>query len=303
MAFDKVIDSAVLEADLTSVADAIRKKGGTSETLSFPDGFVSAVEAISGGMELNFEVVGNPKPSAPKENTIWINTDTDITEWRIAKDNPFIVDGINQATGGEVWIVSNEQKITVEFNALKKNGIQAYLGTVKQYVNNRWIPVTSMCYQNGEWIMLSEAWNGVLFDNGDQYESITGGWTSSGYNYTHDNYGSSAKGTVTIGDTISASFASGSGKFGIAGTANLIDLTGITYIKCTASDAETAFLCIHTSKTYSALDDLIARKGIQEDEPTILDVSGMDYPCYVILHVHSGGGVTRKFNVSKIWTE
>ena len=49
MAFDKVIDSAVLDADLTAVADAIRSKGGTSEPLAFPDGFVNAVEGISAG--------------------------------------------------------------------------------------------------------------------------------------------------------------------------------------------------------------------------------------------------------------
>lgn len=33
-------------ADLTSVANAIRTKGGTSGALSFPNGFISAVEAI-----------------------------------------------------------------------------------------------------------------------------------------------------------------------------------------------------------------------------------------------------------------
>lgn len=38
---------AVNRADLISVADAIRSKGGTSEALAFPDGFVSAVEAIT----------------------------------------------------------------------------------------------------------------------------------------------------------------------------------------------------------------------------------------------------------------
>lgn len=49
MALDKVIDSAVLDAGLTSVADAIRAKGGTSEQLAFPNGFVSAVEGIQAG--------------------------------------------------------------------------------------------------------------------------------------------------------------------------------------------------------------------------------------------------------------
>ena len=40
---------AVNHADLAAVADAIRAKGGTSEALSFPDGFVSAVQAIQAG--------------------------------------------------------------------------------------------------------------------------------------------------------------------------------------------------------------------------------------------------------------
>ena len=51
MAYDKIVDSAVLDAGLTSVADAIRQKGGTSASLSFPQGFVDAIGEISGGGE------------------------------------------------------------------------------------------------------------------------------------------------------------------------------------------------------------------------------------------------------------
>lgn len=49
MAYDKVVDSAVLDAGLTSIADAIRTKGGTSSTMSFPDGMASAIAAIPTG--------------------------------------------------------------------------------------------------------------------------------------------------------------------------------------------------------------------------------------------------------------
>lgn len=49
MALDKLVDSTQLDADLTSIANAIRTKGGTSAQLAFPQGFVSAIEAISGG--------------------------------------------------------------------------------------------------------------------------------------------------------------------------------------------------------------------------------------------------------------
>ena len=46
MALDKLVDSAALDANLTSVANAIRAKGGTSGQMAFPTGFVAAVEAI-----------------------------------------------------------------------------------------------------------------------------------------------------------------------------------------------------------------------------------------------------------------
>ena len=36
-------------SDLTSVANAIRTAGGTSASLAFPAGFISAIQAIGGG--------------------------------------------------------------------------------------------------------------------------------------------------------------------------------------------------------------------------------------------------------------
>ena len=49
MALDKVVDSAVLDADMKSVADAIRAKAGTTDLLEWPDGFKAAVEGIRTG--------------------------------------------------------------------------------------------------------------------------------------------------------------------------------------------------------------------------------------------------------------
>lgn len=50
MAIDKAIDSGVLDANLTTVAQAIREKGGTMQPLAFPAGFKSAIEAIETGI-------------------------------------------------------------------------------------------------------------------------------------------------------------------------------------------------------------------------------------------------------------
>lgn len=49
MSVDKLVDSTQLDADLTSVANAIRTKGGTSASLAFPADFVSAIAAIPSG--------------------------------------------------------------------------------------------------------------------------------------------------------------------------------------------------------------------------------------------------------------
>ena len=49
MSVDKLVDSTQLDSDLTSVANAIRTKGGTSAQLAFPADFVSAITAIPSG--------------------------------------------------------------------------------------------------------------------------------------------------------------------------------------------------------------------------------------------------------------
>ena len=51
MAYRKVNDNS-----LSSVADAIRSKGGTSDALVFPDGLVTAIQAIQTGTELKIVV-------------------------------------------------------------------------------------------------------------------------------------------------------------------------------------------------------------------------------------------------------
>ena len=58
MALDKVVDSATLDAQLTSIADAIRSKGGTTDQLTLA-GMVDAINAIqigSGGTGLAYDM-------------------------------------------------------------------------------------------------------------------------------------------------------------------------------------------------------------------------------------------------------
>lgn len=97
----------------------------------------------SGG--LNFQVIGGTTaPSNPKENMIWVNTSTKITSYIFSATKP-------TGSAGMVWI-STGTSSTVEFNALKKNGIQVYPISAKQYINGVWVNKTAMSYQGCKWV-------------------------------------------------------------------------------------------------------------------------------------------------------
>ena len=61
--------------DLTKVASAIREKGGTSDPLVYPDGFVTAIKAIQTG--------GGTKPGAPGDITFYDYDGTIVTSWTL----------------------------------------------------------------------------------------------------------------------------------------------------------------------------------------------------------------------------
>ena len=61
--------------DLTKVAAAIREKGGTSDSLVYPDGFVTAIQAIKTGTT----------PGAPGDITFYDYDGTIVTSWTLAE--------------------------------------------------------------------------------------------------------------------------------------------------------------------------------------------------------------------------
>ena len=141
MANYKLVNADQLDSDLQAIANAIREKDGTTAKLSFPAGMESAISNI-----FNFTVVGGTTaPSSPKENTIWVQTDVDITSWVFSATEPA------EPVEGMVWIVTGTTS-NVEFNALKKNEIQVYPKSAKQYDSGVWERVTSMVYQSGEFV-------------------------------------------------------------------------------------------------------------------------------------------------------
>lgn len=98
----------------------------------------------SGGAALNFKVVtGLTQPVSATENTIWVKTEK-MTGWIFDANQP------ENLTEGMVWIKVGT-KNAVKFNALKKNGIQVYLISAKQYVSGALVDRSAEIYQSGSW--------------------------------------------------------------------------------------------------------------------------------------------------------
>lgn len=99
----------------------------------------------AGGGGLNFKVVGgSTQPGNPKENTIWIDTDAEITGWSFSATEPESPDD------GMVWVEIGSAS-AVQFNALKKNCVLLYPITAKQYVSGAFVDKAAMIYADGTW--------------------------------------------------------------------------------------------------------------------------------------------------------
>lgn len=115
-----------------------------------------------GGASLNFAVVGGTtQPSNPKENTIWVNTDTEITDWAFSADEP-------TAAAGKVWTKVSSSS-SAAFNALKKNAISVYPTAAYQYIDGAWVNKAALIFIDGEWL----EWSSYLYKYGDFLNGIT----------------------------------------------------------------------------------------------------------------------------------
>lgn len=56
MADYKMVDTTKLESDLTAIADAIREKSGSTDTLAFPEGFTEGIASISAAAAKEAEI-------------------------------------------------------------------------------------------------------------------------------------------------------------------------------------------------------------------------------------------------------
>lgn len=72
---------------------------------------------------------------------------------------------------GMVWIAPGTS-YDAQFNALKKNELDVYLGTVKQYISGKWVALDAYIYKDGEWVQFSSV-QYLIFADGEFHNGIT----------------------------------------------------------------------------------------------------------------------------------
>lgn len=146
---------------MTAIGDAIRAKTGGTSLLTL-DEMESEIRSIS---DLNFEVVGGTtEPANPTENTIWVNSPTDITGYYFSYTQP------ENMLNGDVWFPTSDDS-SAAFNALKDNCIKVCPIRAMQMVNSALVEVESKTYMNGAWV----EWFAYLYDSGNEFVDLTGG--------------------------------------------------------------------------------------------------------------------------------
>lgn len=185
---------------------------------------VAYITRRGGGANLNFKIVGGTSaPANPNENTIWVNTSQKITGYYFSATQPENMDD------GEVWI-SIGKSSPVAFNSLKKNTVQVYPLSAKQYVSGEWVNKTAKTYQSGAW----RDWIVYLIQNGVEkvdFELRTGVTTLSIVM-------SKTQETDRIVYSLSSSGGVGNGAYGMY--YKNVDLTYVDTIEITASVSKNA---------------------------------------------------------------
>ena len=244
---------------------------------------------VGGGAGLNFKVVGNPQPSNPVENTVWIDTDTPITSYIFSATQPTGAEGM-------VWF-ETALSSPVEFNALKKNSVMVYPIATKQYVSGAWVDKIAKIYQDSGWkSVLSTVY---LFKSGEgNLVPFTKKLSSSGSGYACEITTSNitASSYVNDGDAGYVSFY----------TTSKVDLTGYSTlyfdVKVTKAwgDEEPTFgvasATIPASET--GINKFVAKKivGVSSRKTISVDITNIDSG-YV------GAWAVGNFIVYNIWYE
>lgn len=172
---------------------------------------------------------GTSVPSSPQENDIWVQTDVAISGWEFSETkNPTWAMGAGFVYFTSTYSGAYAARDSTGLNFLNQNTIYTKLLGCYQYNGSSWSKKDAWIYHGSQWYQFSSAWDGHLFNYGNTYSSITGGWVTRNIAHTTDQYGpyNAAPSVQTQSNGGVKVYMSNTGKSGIWTTANKVSLAG-----------------------------------------------------------------------------
>ena len=280
----------IQDTTLTAIADAIRTKSEKSDAIVVSNMATEILNIPVSGESLNYSVVGGTsQPSNPSQYMIWIPTDIEITNCIVSPIEP------TSLSDGIVWIRNNGNP-DVSFNALTTAELIVSPAEVYQYQSGTLNRLNGWIYIETSWIQFAEYWDGYYFKDGDQCESVTGGWSSDGWSNT---------GTAEITNTLVVSATNN--YTGRLGTNNSIDLTNINTIKFNSPKGNdgkpySGYLCVTTEKAIGS-SVRVASAQIRNAGEGSIDVSNITGNHYLFMYAMGGSSGSAYADIDRIWTE
>lgn len=122
------------------------------------------INESGGGAGLKLKVVGGTAaPANPRENTVWVDTDTGIEGWAFSSAQP------ESPKEGMLWFKTGINS-AVAVDVDKKNTVMLYPIDCQQYVSGAWVRKDAQTWDGTEWT----PWRIYLFD-GNVNTELTGG--------------------------------------------------------------------------------------------------------------------------------
>lgn len=230
---------------------------------------------------------GTTAPANPKNGDFWIYTSGLITgvEWNSWTHS---FPGWTMSDGF-AYIVSGgyNSDVVVDLSAVR-NGLH-YFCPNDCYMQHggKWFRETAYVYRNNAWKQFStwaQSWDGTLFDNGNQYTDITGGWTGAN-SYSPNLTATLYSGTITIS------------------TANAVDMSRFSTLKFTGSGngANSGGSYSAKCKIFNESGAEVASLDFQNNNTYAMSVSALSGKYYVRFTAQGSRG--NNLNISKVWLE
>lgn len=227
----------------------------------------------SGG-GLNFKVVGGTMVPSGHENLIWVNTATKITSWVVSPSQPAT------PIEGMVWIHDGSDN---GINILKKNAVEVFPSLCQQYVDGLWSNAEAYLYTTASgWVQFSQTIL-TLFDNGNEYTSITGGWTKTAVETASGGvyFDTATTGTISKGTSLKMS-GSKSGDSTLLNSyrpVNKIDVTNYTTMRIYGTFSASgpsgwSQMALYRDRPFSYYQNVIAQRHVDPNNVSAVNAQG-----------------------------